>query len=367
VLDLVGDDGKSARERIALTQRSETFALPCAMRPAFVVVDPDLQILGEVHTKAPNDMLRAQLAKAKAARGRWLAAQALATTDEPPTIAALVARLEDEREFWGVRAECAEALGQIRARECFEALQKNASTKHPKVRRAVVAALGRFKTTAAVEAIKPRALKDESYLVEAEAARALGKTKQNAAFDTLLDVLDRPSWADVVRVGAIDGLAALRDDRGAPHVLSRTRYGQPNRARRAAILAVPKLMSDRKAREALEDLLDDPDPHLRIDVVRALVELGDAKCRTALRARLEVDLDARVRRRLREALRDIGDGGKRAADQVREELEKLQNEQSELRTRLSVLEAKLGNGQPKPVKKPANDKKEKKEKKRRTK
>jgi aminopeptidase N len=243
-----------------------------------------------------------------------------------------------------VRAECAEALGQIRARECFAALEKNATTKHPKVRRAVVDAIGRFKTTAAVEAIKPRALKDDSYLVEAEAARALGKTKQSAAFDTLLDVLDRPSWADVVRVGAIDGLAALRDDRGAPHVLARTRYGQPNRARRAAILALPKLMNDRKAREALEDLLDDPDPHLRIDVVRALVELGDAKCRPALRARLEVDLDARVRRRLREALRDIGDGGKRATDQVREELEKLQNEHAELKTRIGVLEAKLGNG-----------------------
>ena len=210
------------------------------------------------------------------------------------------------------------------------------------MRRAVVDALGRFKTTAAAQALKPRALKDESYLVEAEAARALGKTKQPAAFDTLLDVLDRPSWADVVRVDAIDGLAALRDDRGAPHVLARTRYGQPNRARRAAIVAVPKLMTDRKAREALEDLLDDGDPHLRIDVVRALVEMGDAKSRAALRGRLEIDLDARVRRRLREALRDIGEGAKKSVDQLKEELEKLQGEHTELRTRMSVLETKLG-------------------------
>ena len=49
-----------------------------------------------------------------------------------------------------------------------------------------------------------------------------------------------------------------------------------------------------------------PIPILRIDVVRALGELGDTKARPALRERLEVDLDARVRRRIREVLRDLG-------------------------------------------------------------
>jgi aminopeptidase N len=348
VLDVTAADGKTTREHLTMTQRMETFAVPCPARPAHVVIDPDMQVLGEVHAKAPNDMLRAQLAEAKTARGRWLAAAALATSDDPPTIASLRARLEDEREFWGVRAECAAALGQIRARECETALVANVLTKHAKVRRAVVDALGRFRTAASVAALRPRALQDESYLVEAEAARSLGKTKQPAAFDTLLDVLDRASWADVVRVGAIDGLAQLRDDRGAPHVLARTRYGQPTRARRAAIMAVPKLMADRKAREALEDLLDDADPHLRIDVVRALVEMGDTKCRGALRNRLEIDLDARVRRRLREALRDIGEGAKKSVDQLKEELERLQSEHTDMKTRMSVLETKLA-GREKPT------------------
>ena len=71
----------------------------------------------------------------------------------------------------------------------------------------MVDALGRFRTTAAVDALKPRALRDESYLVEAEAARALGKTRQSSAYDVLLDVMDRPSWADVIASGTIDGLA----------------------------------------------------------------------------------------------------------------------------------------------------------------
>ena len=339
VLSIVDpDSGRERREKVRLTSRSDTFAIPCPSRPRFVVVDPEMRILGEVTVKAPADMLRAQLAEAKSARGRWLAAQALAKVDDPPTIDALAARLGEDAEFWGVRVECAEALGKLRAREAFEVLVKARDVAHPKVRRGVVDALGRFRTTAAVEALKPKALRDESYLVEAEAARALGKTRQTAAFEVLLDVMARPSWADVIASGAIDGLAALRDDRALPHLFSRTRYGHPSRVRRAAALAIPKLATDRRAREHLEDLLDDADPIVRMDVVRALSDLGDARSRAALRARAEVDLDARVRRRIREVVRDLG-GERKINEELKETVERLENEQRDLRARLAKLEA----------------------------
>jgi len=241
-----------------------------------------------------------------------------------------------------VRGECAEALAKIRGREAEDILLSCVKIKHPKVRRSVVAALGHFKSLRAAEALKSLALRDPSYLVEAEAARALGKTKQNLAFDVLVDVVDRPSWADIVAVGAIDGLAALREDRATPHVLARTRYGHPTRKRRAAIMAVPKLATDRRAREALEDLLEDSDPSLRVDVARALADLGDLRSRPALRNRLEVDLDPRVRRRIREVLRDLGGEGKRGTDQLREDFEKLTGEHAELKARVAKLEAKVG-------------------------
>jgi aminopeptidase N len=340
VLTVADADGTERRERMQLKARADSFAIPCAERPRFVVVDPDLRILGDVTVKAPADMLRKQLAEAKTARGRWLAAQSLAKSDDPVTIAALATRLGSEEEFWGVRAECAEALGRIRASECFEVLAASASTAHPKVRRAVVDALGRFRTTAAALALKPRALRDESYLVEAEAARALGKTRREQAFEALIDVMDRPSWADVIAAGAIDGLAALRDDRALPHLYARTRYGHPSRVRRAAALAIPKLSTDRRAREHLEELLDDADPILRIDVVRALADLGDARSRSALRARAEVDLDPRVRRRIKEVVRDLG-GERRQTEQLKEDVEKLQTEQLDLKARLSRMEARL--------------------------
>jgi len=346
-LDLVDDAGHVTREKLTVAQKSDTFAVACEQRPAFVVVDPEMRVLGDLHVKAPNDMLRAQLAKAKSARGRWLAAHALSTSDDQTTTAALAARLADDDEAWMVRVECADALGRLRTGEAFDALAGMTNVKHAKVRRAVVSALGRFRTEAAEAAIRPRALSDASYLVEGEAARALGKTKRASAFDVLVEAAARPSWADVIAVGAIDGLAALRDERAVPHLLSWTKYGRPTRMRRAAILALPKIDDGKKTREAVEDLLGDADPHLRIDVARAIGEIGDVKSRGVLRERLELDLDARVRRRLRETLRDLGGDGKRATDQWKDDLDKLQNEHASLKGRLAQLEARIGDGKEK--------------------
>jgi aminopeptidase N len=341
-LDLgIGDaEGRVVVRSVRITDRQQSFALAAPIRPAFVVVDPAMRIVGEVRSKMPGDMLREQLARAPTARGRWLAARALGRADDPSTIDTLSRTLASEQEFWGVRAECAAMLGKIHARECFEALEKARLTSHPKVRRAVVEALGSFRTTESMEAIKPHALRDDSYLVEGEAARALGRTRQSAAFDVLVDLLERPSWFDVVRTGAIDGLAALRDDRALPHLNAGVRYGHPTRVRRAAAIALPKLAADRKARETLEQLLDDGDPLLRIDVVRALGELGDSKARPALRDRLEMDNDARVRRRIREVMRELAEP-RRASEPLRDELEKLQSEHGELKARLAKLETRF--------------------------
>jgi aminopeptidase N len=343
----VHGEGKSARQLLTLGEggvaggRAETFAIPCTKRPAFVVVDPRGRILGDVRVKVPNDLLRAQLKDAPDARGRWLAARALARADDDVSLRALGDALASESEFWGVRVEAADALAQLRVRASYEILAASLGVKHPKVRRAVAGAVGRWKTPAAALALQERAKKDPSYLVEAESARSLGKTGQTAGFETLIDLLERDSWADVVRVGALEGLGASRDERAVPHLIARTRYGHAPRTRRAAILALPKLAQDKRVREVLEDLLDDADPMLRLDVARALADLGDAKSVGALRARIEVENDARAKRRMREAVRDLGHDGKRGGQVSKEELEKLEGEHSELKARLAALEARV--------------------------
>ncbi len=335
--------GAVTRHKKTVTSATDTFVVKLDQRPAYVAFDPDLRVVSDLTFDAPADMLRAQLETATRAISRARAADALARRDDPPTIAALAASLSRVSETWMVRAEAARALGKIRSEQAFAALAANAGADHPKVRRAVAGALGYFKTPEAAKALEKRAKSDPSYLVEAESTRALGRTRQPEVFELILPLLDRPSWAEVSRAGALDALGALRDERALPEVLKRTQYGYPTRARRAAINALAQISEGRKVREHLEDLLDDKDPHLKMEVVVALQALGDAKSRGALNRAKERELDGRVVRRLREALRDMGEHkGVAERKRMSDELDTVRGELSELKARLSKIEVGTG-------------------------
>jgi aminopeptidase N len=255
------------------------------------------------------------------------------------TVRALRAALGKKGEAWMVRSEAAHALGRIRGDGAFEALKENAATSHPKVRRAVASALGEFRNDASAQVLEERLATDASYLVVAEAARALGETRSPRALVPLTKALKKTSWADVVRAGALDGLGALRQEDAVPQVIEHTRYGHPTPARRSAVAALARLSDGRKAREHLEALLDDKDPHFRISVIRALEILGDVRARGALRRNLDRETDGRVARRLREALRGMGQTPATEQRRTADELEQVQRELTELKTRLAKLEA----------------------------
>ncbi|HLV64613.1 MAG TPA: M1 family aminopeptidase [Polyangiaceae bacterium] len=338
-IEIVTASGERTRHRKTVTGTFDAISVKLDRRPAHVSVDPELRIIGNLTLEAPGDMLRHQLEHGATAFARWSAARALAKRGDVPTTEALARSLESRREAWMVRAEAARALGRSDAPGALEVLERAVSVEHPKVRRAVAAALGTFRNERAFAAVRRLAERDASYLVEAEAARALGKTREQAARPLLRKILERDSWGEVIRMGALDGLAALRDEQDLPVVLEHTRYGHPTRARRSAIAALAEVGEGRKVRRELEALLEDRDPHLRIDVINALVKFGDPRCRPALRRTLERELDGRVKRRIREALRELGDAQserKRLAD----DLEAVRNELGELKARLARLEAK---------------------------
>ncbi len=334
--------GKTRRMKKRVTTANDTLVVSLQDRPTWVAFDPNMRVAANVAVEAPNDMLRTQLEKGSSPRTRWAAAQALAKRDDMRTIDALGRCLKKSSEKWMVRAEAATVLGRIGGDDAFTWLEKSAFTPHPKVRRAVAAALGNLRSEAAAKTLVKLARKDRSHVVQAAAARALGRTRQPLALKTLTSMLDQPSWADVKRAGVLDGLAALRDERAIEPVLERTRYGIPTRGRRAAIAALPRLTDSKRVREHLEDLLADDDPHLRIEVVKALEAMGAPEARIALRRQLARDLDGRVHRRIREALRDLTDRQATERRRTRDELEQVKNELGELKVRLAKIEGESG-------------------------
>ncbi len=218
---------------------------------------------------------------------------------------------------------------------------------HARVRRAIAAGLGDFvgDETAARALAACLRRGDPSYFVEAEAAAALGRTRSPEALALLPTLLDRPSFQDVIRSRAIEGLGKCGDERALAVLREASRPGAGWASRRAVVSALAELTrgtgSERAARELIEIRLRDRDFRVRAEAASALARLASAEAIPAIRSALASELDGRARRRMNDAIRDL-EAGTRPAEEVRqlhEEVERLRNETAKLRERVDRIQA----------------------------
>ena len=329
---------------VNVSQRAQSFFFPLRDKPKMVQFDPGYRCLKTLDFSRPKEMLLHQLKEDEDVVGRVQAAQDLAKLGAPDCVEALkVSVLNDA--FWGVQAEAAKGLGSVRSASAMQALVQCTTVAHPKARRAVARALGEFKEPAAFDALQPLLDGDESYFVEAEAARAIARTKQPDSFKVVSGVIGRPSFNDVASVQALSGLGELKDERAIAVAKERTSTRNPNRVREAALACLGKFGDGNKdIVEFLSDHVDDPWIRARTNAIGALQELKDEGALPALSRRIPRELDGRVVRRCREAIAAIAQGKDRGEDvkKLRGELETLREENRKLSDRLDKLEAKPG-------------------------
>ncbi len=330
-------DGETILHRRILDERKLSLVLPLKTRPQRVTIDPEYRIAAPISLKAPADLLRSLLSGGKRARARRMAALALSKQQDPDTIVALQNCLKNNKELWMVRAQAAHALSKIRGEKAELALLRASKVEDTKVRRAVATALGTLRTEKGTSVLR-ELTGDPSYLVSASAARALGNCPAPQTIKTLVALLKKDSWSDVVRAGALAALAQIGDDDEIKHLITWSAYGKPLRARRAAIAALPQLGEGRKVRSHLVEMLHDRDPHIRSAVLSALGTLGDPKVKADIDALLDRELDGGVCTRAREILSDLGKSGSRGLKEARETNQKLQQEMGDLKTRLARIE-----------------------------
>jgi aminopeptidase N len=336
--DVVDAHGKVHRLQATSGERHFALALELRERPKHVVVDPDLFIVGSLRIEAPIDFIKHQLEHGAAPRARRQAARMLAGKRDYAAAELLGKALSKKRESWMVRAGAARALGELGGTLGFEQLTPHATVEAPKVRAAVAEALGKFPTSASCDVLLAMLKTEKSYLVRSAIVRSLGKTRQPEMVAKVKGQLKQTSWGNIVTAAALESLSSLRDKSSVPLLVEHTRLGQPTRVRRSAASALAKLSDARDVRETLADLLDDPHPHMRSDVVDALTYFG-AAARPALERRLSREKDPRVLRRVKEVLRNIEQGEPQR--ELKDKVEKLERSLSEVLGRLSTLEGTL--------------------------
>ncbi len=330
---------KPTSHALALTQKKQTFFLSADREPTQCLVDARRDLLATVKVTKPLGWWRHELQHADIARARTEAAAALSKDTAAVTVKALAKVLSQERVFWGARAACAKTLGQLRTPLARLALLSSLNVKHPKARRAVVTALGSFRGDAEISEILAGVSKqgDASGFVEGEVVRSLGKVRATGAFEAIVASLNRPAFQDAVRVGALDGLAELRDARGWKHALAALAPGQPIFGRRAAVLAVAKLAepADKKteAVDVIAKHLRDENFRVRLAAIDAAAELGDERLIGPLSS--TPFTDGREQRLAREAVRTL------RAKSPGKELQSLRGELDTLKGELRALQEKL--------------------------
>ncbi|MBH8565624.1 M1 family metallopeptidase [Nostoc sp. CENA67] len=344
---------------VRVNEREQSFYFPLAEKPQFISFDMGNNFLKTVSLEYPIPELKAQLEFDPDPISRIYAASALAAKGGLEAIKALSAALQNEL-FWGVRVEVAKKLAEIKLDQAFDGLIPGLEDKNPRVRRAVVEALGNIKTYESYKAVKKLVQDgDPSYYVEAEAATTIGaiasanleeKPKEEKVIKLLKSVLEeKAGWNEIVRSGAIAGLAELKTSEAALNlVLEYTKLGVPQRLRLSAIRALGKISVGQspanleRILERLAELAKETFFLTQVAVVAALGKMETPKASGILRSLADQTPDGRVRRNAEEALANVQKnvGTETALRTLREELDQLKQQNQELISRLENLEAK---------------------------
>jgi aminopeptidase N len=342
---------------VRIHEREQTFYFPLEKKPQFISFDRGNNYLKTVALEYPISELKAQLQSDPDPISRIYAAKALAKKGGLEAVKALSDALTSD-SFWGVRVEAAKCLAQVKLDQATDALIAGLNDKDARVRRSVVQALSKIKTSQSYDALKQvLGNGDASYYVEGTAASALGKMvsatlkdKEDEVLQLLNNVLrERGGWNEVVRSGAIAGLSQMKSSPVALEViLEYTTPGTPQPLRLTAIRALGTISTGQTPNntewilEQLEELAGETFFLTQVAVVAALGQMETVKAIAVLHSLADQTPDGRVRRMAEEAIQRVQKnvGSDQAVKQLREELDQLKKENQELKSRMENLEAK---------------------------
>ncbi|MGK7915150.1 MAG: M1 family aminopeptidase [Prochloraceae cyanobacterium] len=342
---------------LRIHQQQQSFYFPLEKKPTFVSFDTGNNFLKTVALEYSSPELKAQLKYDPDPISRIYAAIALAKKGGLEAIKALSESLTKDL-FWGVRLEAAKQLASIKLDQAATALAAGLHDRDARVRRGVVEGLSKIKTAESYDTLKQFLEQgDASYYAEASAARSLGsiisgnlKEKEEEVLALLKKVLqERQGWNEVVRSGAIGGLSNMKTYPAAADVIVEyTKLGVPQPLRLAAIRALGAV-SNGQTPDKVESILE----HLeaiasesffltQVAAASALGQMQTPKAIAILKTLAERTPDGRVRRMAEEAMGKVEKsiGSDKAIKELREELDKLKQENQELKSRLAKLEAK---------------------------
>ncbi|MBO1068443.1 MAG: M1 family metallopeptidase [Dolichospermum sp. DEX189] len=344
---------------VRVHEKEQSFYFPLTQKPDFISFDVGNNYLKTVTLEYPISELKAQLEFDPHPISRIYAAEALAKKGGLEATLALSSALKND-PFWGVRVEVAKELAEIQLDQAFDGLVVGLNDPSPFVRRAVISSLSQIKTHNSYKAVKSFVQDgDASYYVEAAACRTIAaiaaahledKPHEDKVIKLLKSVLEeRSGWNEVVRSGAVAGLAEFKSSETALNLLLEyTKSGIPQPLRLSAIRAVGKISTGQtpanieRILDRLAEIARETFFLTQVAVLTALGQMETPKAIGILQSLANQTADGRVRRYAEEEVGKVQKniGTDKTLKQLREELDQIKQQNQELKSRLENLEAK---------------------------
>jgi aminopeptidase N len=344
---------------VRVHEKEQSFYFPLTQKPDFISFDVGNNYLKTVTLEYPISELKAQLEFDPHPISRIYAAEALAKKGGLEATLALSSALKND-SFWGVRVEVAKELAEIQLDQAFDGLVVGLNDPSPFVRRAVISSLSQIKTHHSYKAVKSFVQDgDASYYVEAAACRTIAtiaaahledKPHEDKVIKLLKSVLEeRAGWNEVVRSGAVAGLAEFKSSETALNLLLEyTKAGIPQPLRLSAIRAVGKISTGQtpanieRILDRLAEIARETFFLTQVAVLTALGQMETPKAIGILQSLANQTADGRVRRYAEEEVGKVQKniGTDKTLKQLREELDQIKQQNQELKSRLENLEAK---------------------------
>jgi aminopeptidase N len=339
-----------------VTDREYTLVVPLSGTPTLVEVDPEQAVLGEIKETKGRELWAAQLLQGSSVPMRLQAVTHFRDSKSDEDRGLLAEALGKEK-FWGVRSELAAALASMGGDKARDALLQGARHANPRVRRACLENLAKLSANADVAAAALDVLrKDEpSYGVCGAAMLAYAKHGGKDAVAVLTPWLTRPSNNDVLRASALRAMAETNDLAMLDSFMTYAKPGHTRNTRVAALQGLIQLAKTGKPSEkqtkqivaVLTSGLETDNRVMQFMVLGALREPGSlgASLLSALDKVSRDAADERIRtlakataERIRAAEKPATASASDEVKKLREEVERLKKEQTDLRERLQKIE-----------------------------
>lgn len=353
----ISENLSNTKFNLKLSQKEQSFYFPLDKEPDFIDFDPNNDYLKTVKLDLSIPKLKNQLKYSKYVVSRIFAAQALAKKGGLESLRALGEALKDD-SFWGVRAEIASEIGKVKLDKTFDILTQGLSDSDARVRKAVVTSMSNIKTHYSFEVLKNIAITgDPSYFTEAEAMKSLGKIayflKEEYVSETikiLKNVLaTREGWNEVLRSGAIAGIANLKDSEEALEIIIEyTKIGISQTLRLnslaslGCVLAGQSKANQERVLEILEQTSADSYIISERSVITSLGMIYTAKSVQILLNIAEKTLYGRIRNMALQTVKKVqaGMSPEKSLSQIRDEMEEIKKTNQELKSRLEEMEGR---------------------------